>query len=192
MSSPAIFRYFNSHDSLLTALSLDAYQELNQYLSATSDTVETGRPVTRLVAVCVAYRSWAVTNPAKFTLAYNSPTAGSQPDWEVLQGEAQRTLDIFIHLIMQILSSRHRGPQFDSVFLADEVREQIETIIRQRNYKILPEVLYTALAGWTRLFGLITLEINQQIQPLLADPSAFYNNEINQLLRLLDCDSNAD
>ena len=192
MSSPAIFRYFANRDALLTALSLDAVRSLNRRICAARDAVAPLRPVTRLTATCLAYRGWAIENPAKFLLAYSAPASGAQPDWTALMADSQRTLEIFIDLILAASPMQDRGEPPKSVFIVAGAREQIEAICRRRGYPVQSEILSIALSGWMRLFGVITLEINQQIQPLLADPALFYQNEIAQLLSQLGCDARAD
>ena len=49
-----------------------------------------------------------------------------------------------------------------------------------------PEVLYTALVFWSRMHGLVSMEIGNQMPSFITDPGEIYRREIriieNQLI----------
>lgn len=73
--SSAIYRYFASRDELLTALIVDAYDDL-------ADTLERAGSADRRAArrrwldSCTAMRAWALAEPHRFALIYGSTIPG--------------------------------------------------------------------------------------------------------------------
>ena len=63
----------------------------------------------------------------------------------------------------------------------------IETHLRQMardgGIEATPAVLYIATVGWTRIHGIIMLELFNHIQPVIGDTDAFYRAEVLHLLR---------
>lgn len=73
--SSAVYRYFASRDELLTALIVDAYDDLADHLE------RAGRPDRRgarrrWLEVCGALRAWALAQPHRFALVYGSAIPG--------------------------------------------------------------------------------------------------------------------
>src|SRR6476660_9180340 len=68
VTPPALYRYYKNRDELVTALIVDAYNDMADTLVA----ADTGHPATdyagRFLAVALAYREWAVTHAADYAL----------------------------------------------------------------------------------------------------------------------------
>src|SRR5215475_5450354 len=77
MVSSALYRYFASRDELLTALILDAYNDLGATVEA-ADTAVTDRANLRgrWLAAARAVRGWALAKPAEYALLFGSPVPG--------------------------------------------------------------------------------------------------------------------
>lgn len=76
MASSAVYRYFASRDDLLTALIIDAYNEVGD--AAERAARAAGAPLDRWLAACHAVRDWALDNPHQWALIYGSPVPGYQ------------------------------------------------------------------------------------------------------------------
>ncbi|QLY29165.1 TetR/AcrR family transcriptional regulator [Nocardia huaxiensis] len=74
LSGPALYRYFDSKDALLTELMRDAYTEFATAIEAAA--VPAATPRARLRALAVAYRGWAVTHPHRYLLIQGAPLPG--------------------------------------------------------------------------------------------------------------------
>src|SRR4051794_28037885 len=74
MVSSALYRYFASRDELLTALIIDAYNDLGE-VAERADAAVTDRTDarSRWMTVAHALRGWALTNPAEYALLYGTP-----------------------------------------------------------------------------------------------------------------------
>jgi AcrR family transcriptional regulator len=74
--SSALYRYFRSRDELLTALIVDAYDDLADALDAAASGHPEEADRDRWVAVCTVMRDWARAQPHRFALIYGSPVPG--------------------------------------------------------------------------------------------------------------------
>ena len=76
MASSAIYRYFASRDDLLTALIVDAYDDLGAVAEAADASVPADRPTERIVAVSRAAFAWARAQPSQYLLLFGTPVPG--------------------------------------------------------------------------------------------------------------------
>lgn len=73
MTAPALYRYFPSVASLLSALTADIYDEVRVELEAARDRKLDAGPLDGLEAVSKAFRAWAIGHPVEFSLVFGSP-----------------------------------------------------------------------------------------------------------------------
>ncbi|MGH8837754.1 MAG: TetR/AcrR family transcriptional regulator [Jiangellaceae bacterium] len=90
MTAPALYRYFADRDELLTAMIVDAFDDLGAVVAAARDDVPVGDPTGRLFAVAQAYRSWAHSEPQRFALILGMPVPGYAAPEEGPTTEAAR------------------------------------------------------------------------------------------------------
>src|SRR5215831_4519499 len=98
-ASSALFRYFPSHNDLITALVVDAYDSLADALAAAADTgpadadTEDGAShAGRWLALGQAYRHWALADRGAFALIHGTPLPGYQAPAEITGPPAARSL----------------------------------------------------------------------------------------------------
>jgi len=75
MAPSALYRYFPSRDSLLTALIVEAYESVGAAAEGAAAQAP-GGPMDRWLAVCRAVRAWAGAHPHQWALIYGSPVPG--------------------------------------------------------------------------------------------------------------------
>lgn len=90
MTAPALYRYFADRDELLTALIVDAYNDLGQAVADARDQVPVDDPGARFVAVAESYRRWAKEEPERFALILGLPVPGYHAPEEGPTTEAAR------------------------------------------------------------------------------------------------------
>src|SRR5262245_45041432 len=76
MTTPALYRYFESRDALITALIIDAYEALAIALEQADSATRSDDYATRFRAMARAYRDWAVAHPHEYALIYGTPIPG--------------------------------------------------------------------------------------------------------------------
>src|ERR1700688_1829079 len=74
--SSALYRYFPTRDDLLTALIVDAYNDLGDFAERAALRVPSNDPRRQLHAAASAIRKWAKSNPNEYALLYGSPVPG--------------------------------------------------------------------------------------------------------------------
>lgn len=82
--SSAVFRYFPTRDSLLTAMVLESYGRA----AAAVGQVTADSPARRWTALAAALRKWALESPYEFQLIYGTPIPGYQAPPETIPAAA--------------------------------------------------------------------------------------------------------
>src|SRR5262249_12977704 len=121
VTPPALYRYVESRDDLITALILDAYHALAQALAAARDAAPASDSTARLLAACLEYRDWALAHPVDYELIFGNPIPGYRAPSELTQPAARQTLGLFVGLVGEALQhGGHVPPEYEVV--PDELR----------------------------------------------------------------------
>ena len=153
----ALYRYFPSRDSLLTALIVEAYEAVGaaaERADAGAATAATAGTLDRWLAVCRAVRGWAQEHPHQWALIYGSPV----PGYAAPQATVDAALRITEVVAGLVRSSRRKPPAavFNPAPHLDPVLEPIrEALLPGRP----AETVAAALLAWTALIGMVTLEL---------------------------------
>lgn len=91
MVASGIYRYFPSRDSLLTALIVDAYEDIGETARQADRAAGSagGTPMDRWRVVASALRAWARTHPSRWALVYGSPVPGYSAPQETVASALQ-------------------------------------------------------------------------------------------------------
>ena len=154
MTAPALYRYYGSRDELLTQLILSTYQEIAELVEAAVDVDST--PSGQLTDIAQALRRWAVANPQRYLLLYGTPVPGYHAPPAATE-LAQRILDPILAGFAALVD-HHADPGSDST-----------TLLR-------------AVTFWTRLHGVLSLELAGHFVGMSIDTDQLYAAEIHSLL----------
>ncbi|MFN8373802.1 MAG: TetR/AcrR family transcriptional regulator [Anaerolineae bacterium] len=179
ITAPAIYRYYENRDTLITALILDGFNALADALEQARDSHPSPDAREQLFAVLIAYRAWANANPLDFQLIYGNPIPGYHAPREVTVPAVVRGFAVIIGLLQQLLQKHTAAvppvpPQFAAYFRA---------MIDRDGYPVSETAFYWGIVSWTRLHGIIMLEIFNHLQPTIGDVDAYYHAEIVQLIK---------
>jgi len=166
MSGPALYRYFAGRDELITALIRDAYRSLADTVQAAA---EPGADVT---AVAHALRAWALADPQRYFLVYGTPVPGyhAPDDVTTIASEIMATLlDGFAALPTDAPATR-----LDAHL--EEHRQWADP------HPAPPAALRRALAFWTRMHGVLSLELAGHFTGMGIDPAELFAAELDDLL----------
>jgi len=133
MSAPALYRYFDGRDELLTALIADSFTDLATALEQARDTVPTDDLGGRMVAICQALRSWAVRGPHRFALVLGPPVPGyAAPEEGPTTEAAHRAMAALKSVVYEAkVVGRLRPPQrteVDPGLVADLARSPLRVV----------------------------------------------------------------
>ncbi|SCG70142.1 TetR/AcrR family transcriptional regulator [Micromonospora coxensis] len=192
MTAPAIYRYFPSLEALVGGLAGDLYDELRQHIEAARDAAGP-EPTEQLAQMCRAMRRWAVGHPAEFTLIFGNPVPG------------------LAEFTDSCVDPDHPGARFGAVFLgpfveltrgsrlpgppAADLRRLLDghlTPLAVKHGELPIEVAYAFLSAWTRLYGLVAMEVFGHLSWAVDEPEALFETELVALLTQLRPDDAGD
>ncbi|MEU4799436.1 TetR/AcrR family transcriptional regulator [Streptomyces sp. NPDC023327] len=185
MSGPALYRYFGSRDELITELIRDAYRNLADTFRADADTdtvrvdAEDGSEEgsgADLASLAHALRRWARADPHRYFLVYGTPVPGYHAPDDVtgIASEIMATLLDACAKLPARASAEGDGQPFDRHIAAH----------RQwaGEHPATPAQLHRALSFWTRLHGVLSLELAGHFTGMGFDADAFFEAELEGLL----------
>ncbi|OGO35548.1 MAG: hypothetical protein A2W35_21560 [Chloroflexi bacterium RBG_16_57_11] len=192
ISTPGLYRYFASRDDLVTALIADAFNDLADALEAAALEIPQQAYYERMMRTVLVYREWALAHPVDFTLIYGNPIPGYHAPVEVTTPAAQRGFAVILRILVEADQAgalkpgaeyRQLPPELRPEFPVPEIpAPEFPAIDGQPNPAVPKAVLYLGLVGWTRIHGMLMLELFNHIQPMMKDTTAFYQYEMKNLL----------
>lgn len=178
MSGPAIYRYFESRDDLITALIIDCYADLSDMLEATAADVRRRSPSARLHALAEAYRSWAVTRPHRYMLmlGHRRPVGYEEPEETI--PEIHRSMLVLLDALAALTADRPASRRSSTLDL------QLTEWAKRRDAATPPPptVLKYGVTAWTRLHGIVSLEIEGVFASMGLDGEALVKAEMDALI----------
>ena len=180
LSSAAIYYYFPNRDALITALIVDAYRALGAWVRAAD---VAGAPLHgRLEAAMLAYRDWAIAHPAEYALLFGTPIPGYVGPPEVTAPQARAALAAFGELFA--LAHEQGALAAPTEAVPPRIVAHASGRAAAQPEPPLPMLLAT-MRAWGMAHGLVGLELDHHLQPIVGDAAALYAFEMRRLLREL-------
>jgi AcrR family transcriptional regulator len=194
MSAAALYRYFPSLEALVMELAGDLYDELREAVTAAARDAESGAEsgakadpwavaALRLGAMARAYRAWSLGHPAEFALIFGNPVPG------------------IAELEDDCLSPDHPGARLGAAFLepfvalwrsgdasvrhAPDLGASTAPLVAVHGEDLPAGALAAFLAGWTRLYGLVAMEVFGHLRWAVTDVSPLFEAELAAFMREL-------
>lgn len=181
MTAPALYRYFESHEALLTALVVDLYGELADVVEQAADAVQ-GEPWVRLREAARAFRRWSVTHPREFTLLFGSPIPGvgiapGSPE----KASGQRFGQAFGRIFAELWAAKPFPPEE----LDPALEQALQDYAGQVGVDMPPPALAAFVSAWVRLYGAVTMEVFGHVSFVLSDAEPLFERELVSIAREL-------
>jgi AcrR family transcriptional regulator len=177
MTGPALYRYVTSRDELLADLVVDAWEELADALERAADENSGASAPKRLGAVGLAYRAWATAEPHRYRLAVQTPLGSGELAPERVIPAAQRGMAVILDAIEALPKARR--PKLEP---SAELRAELETWTRRvGGQQLRPAILMSGVIFWSRVHGLISLELDRHLASMQLDPELLYRAELAAL-----------
>jgi AcrR family transcriptional regulator len=178
VSGPALYRYFASRDDLLTELVIDAYHDLAGALRAAADRAagqaSGPEPRARFEAVARAYRSWALAEPHRYRLLFGPPLPG-------YDAHAQRLVDASQAAMGQLLGVLRELGDIPAAPPPEPLASQLTAWVQADDPGIGPATALRAVLTWSRLHGLVSLEIAGSFTSMGIDPGQVFEAQLATL-----------
>jgi len=173
MSPAAVYRYFDSRDALLADLVVDAYNALADSLVELESGAKSAKE--HLDAVLRGTRTWALENPNSYRLIFQT-SIGSGEDFA-----ADRTIEASSRSMAVVVSA------LAAVAAQETPRASAETGLTQALAEwrqpagfgeVAVDVLALAFLSWTRLHGVISLELGGHLSATGIGATVLFDAEV--------------
>ncbi|MEW2544739.1 TetR/AcrR family transcriptional regulator [Streptomyces sp. NPDC047002] len=166
MSGPALYRYFASRDALITELVTDAYRSLADTFHDRA-AADGGLP-----GLAQALRDWALADPHRYFLVYGTPVPGYR---------APEDTTLIAAEIMSVLLAACTAEDAPDAAAAGLDEHLAHHRTWAPDPADPPARLRRALLCWTRLHGVLSLELAGHFTGMGLDPSVLYEAEVRSL-----------
>lgn len=186
MSGPALYRYFTGHEELVEAITIDFFRELTGVIIAARETRPGEDTSVRLLAMCRAMRGWAVAHPAEFEWTFARPSRISR-DPRREESPRFRAGDGFEKVFLGEFVDLWEGPGFPTPRpdrLDPALGKQLSAYSARIDGVLPPEAAHVFLSTWTRLYGLLCMEVLHQLDFAYSDVGPLFEECLREV-----CDS---
>jgi AcrR family transcriptional regulator len=176
ITAPAIYNYYPRRDDLVTALVTDAYTSFGDSQIAARDAVPADDLKGRLEAIGLAYRQWALDYPQRYQLIFGTPIPGYSAPVEQVMPAGARSLSALVSVLEALRAAgRLRADEFPRP--APMFAGYFELWKKHGGEADLLSVS-VAMLIWSRVHGLVSLEIADSLPPFGANGDALYRYEL--------------
>jgi AcrR family transcriptional regulator len=175
MGASSLYRYFSNRDELLTALIIDAFDQLG---GAAEEADAAARRAgadggARWLAACRAVRRWSVAHPREFALIYGSPVAGYTAPADTI-GPATRITGVLAAILADALAAGELSapghPLPEPRLVTAEILASYGPIEPPHQ-----DLIERALVLWITLIGTISFELSGHLANTVTDYAAYFD-----------------
>lgn len=181
ITAPAIYNYFPDRDALVTALIIDAYKSFGDSQLEARDAIPANDMEGQMKAIGIAYRTWAHTYPQCYQLIFGTPIPGYEaPLMEVLPYGA-RSLSALVSVVEQLrIAGKLNIKSFPEV--KEEYKAEFEV---WKTYGGDVDILSLSVAMiiWSRVHGIVSLEIAGNLPPFGTSGDELYLFEMDSIAK---------
>ncbi|WP_030732353.1 TetR/AcrR family transcriptional regulator [Streptomyces sp. NRRL S-237] len=175
MSGPALYRYFANRDELITELIRDAYRSLaDAFIAAAAavadDGADAGAGRPDLAGLAHVLRRWALADPHRYFLIYGTPVPGYHAPADITAIASE---------LMSVLLDACAVPAAEPHAVEDHLATHRAWAGSHPDAP--PAALRQALAFWSRLHGVLSLELAGHFTGMGVDPALLFQAEVDAL-----------
>ena len=181
ISAPAIYNYFPDRDALVTALIIDAYSSFGDSQLEARDAIPETDVQGRFHAIGMAYRNWALTYPQRYQLIFGTPIPGYEAPMMVVLPSAARSLSALVSVVEQLRAGGKLNVQS-----FPEVKEEYKASFEVwKTYGGEANLLSLSVAMiiWSRVHGIVSLEIAGNLPPFGSSGNDLYLFEMDSIAK---------
>jgi AcrR family transcriptional regulator len=177
MSAPALYRYFPSRDALVEALVVAAYASLGSAVDAAARAAHSREPAERVMAIAHAYRRWALAYPRRYSMLFSDRGPG---ETDPPAGIAA----INVGMLALLAALQEISPADDSL-TGGTLGQQLVRWGRKTGAdpSAGPAVLRLGVLLWSRVHGLVSLELCGALDSMGIDGELLLTSEVQAVTR---------
>lgn len=175
MTPPALYRYFASREALLSALVVDAYADLGSTVADAAEHAVGQDPAVRVRVALTTYRTWALAHPRRYTMLFSDRARGVPDSPDGVAAINVGMVPVIAALGEIVAPSAPADPALDAALSrwAQAMGAPGE---------LAPAALRLAVLAWSRVHGLVSLEITGALAAMGLDVDALVEAEITAVL----------
>lgn len=171
VTGPALYRYFANREALLEELALDAHDDLIEAVEDAGRRHRRKGPAGRFREMAVEFRAWAMREPHRYLLLF-----GTHPPDDRDPAAPYRCIRPFLDVLAELASE----PVSQGRSVLD--RQLAAWWAMQHDSPLPPAIIRQGVLAWTRMHGLISLELQGQLADLGIRPELLFKAEVDSLL----------
>jgi AcrR family transcriptional regulator len=171
--SSAIYRYFPTRDDLLTALIVDAYNDLGASAERAVLRCSKHDAASRLRAAASSMRKWAKSNPNEYALIYGSPVPGYEAATRATMVLANIITDAWRESSVALRPPDPRASFGAMLELSrmEEAMPGVPNVIRARGLMV-----------WTLIFGFVSFELFGSYRGSVRNANKYFDFVLDELV----------
>lgn len=172
ITAPAIYNYFPDRDALVTALIIDAYTSFGDSQLEGRDAVPPENHAERFNAIGISYREWAHAFPQRYQLIFGTPIPNYvYPAQQVFPASSRAIYPLF----SVVEAARVEDKLQVSVFTPIKKEYEAHFDMWKTQFGTLhPLTHFVAMLIWSRVHGIVSLELQGNIPLFGEDGNALY------------------
>jgi AcrR family transcriptional regulator len=179
ITAPAIYNYFPDRDALVTALIIDAFTSFGDWQLEARDSVPEEDLSGRMNAIGLAYRDWAHAFPQRYQLIFGTPIPGYKGPIEKIFPASARSLSALVSVVEGLrVAGKLNVESFPKVKPEYKVSFEMWKTYGG-NADLLS--LSVAMVIWSRVHGIVSLEIQGNLPPFGPKGDALYRHELQSI-----------
>ncbi|MFG6403106.1 MULTISPECIES: TetR/AcrR family transcriptional regulator [unclassified Microbacterium] len=181
MSPAAIYRYFANRDALLADLVVDAYDDLADSLVDLENAK--GSAESHLDAVLRGMRAWALKQPNAYRLIFQTRIgSGEEFAPERTIPASSRSMTVIINALLAVTGRGEEEGAGSRPAARPALADAFEKWAERREITSVPvDVLALAFLTWTRLHGIISLELGGHLAATGIGADVLFDAEVETI-----------
>ncbi len=182
ITAPAIYNYFPNRDDLVTTLIIDAYTSFGDSQIEARDAVPKSDLMGRMIAIGLAYRNWALAYPQRYQLIFGTPIPGYEAPHERVLPSSVRSMTALVSVVESLRVTGKLKTESFPEFSSSRHMAKFDT---WKTYAGEVDLLglFVAVLIWTRVHGIVSLEIAGNLPPFGPNGDALYLYEMDSISR---------
>jgi AcrR family transcriptional regulator len=205
MTAPGLYRYYASHEELIRHVVAGIFTELAADIDAAIQVAAEQYPhpaapdpassmqahkdrrhiTAEMVAACHAFRQWALTHTAEFSLLFGVPLPGvNDGRWDVADECALQFAGVYFTLFRQLWDSIP-FPVPTPAEIDPSLRAQLERYMVAIGTDLPIGAVLTFLRCWMLLYGAVAMEVFGHLGFALDDPAPMFDLTLSDVAALV-------
>ncbi len=154
MTSSALYRYFNNRDALLTALIIDAYNDVGERVEHNNSQIPAENYRQRFISIGQTIMAWGKENPHRFALVYGPAIPGyAAPEDTVDPGT--RSQLVLYRLMSEWSDTQDIDHTIDAPPVPPKLGDPLQAAAAEVGMHAPTHQIMAGLALWSELMGVI-------------------------------------